>query len=184
MTWNRCLTLLCLIFFLWKMGRMLRPNSQSFMRIKWGHNHKAGSRVHGTDALCKHEFCQVWRNVTNVILSEYKLQSSAFQSRITGHLVQKHLSFVNNADSQASRQTSSNRICCWGRAWTLYSNAIPRWCWWPLRFENCRPRDSSPLFLHIMPHSENTFWKRQGICVQGSAWQAWWKPMAWIMNLL
>lgn len=61
---------------------MVRSLSESFMRIKWGKSSKAGSRVHGGDALCTQEFCQVWLNVTNVIISEYKLQSIALTSMV------------------------------------------------------------------------------------------------------
>ena len=65
--------------------------------------------------------------------------------------------------------------------WTLSFNGTPRWFCWTLKFENCSHRGSSCLFLHIVSQK---LWKRQGICVQHHAWQAWWEPVAWIMNLL
>lgn len=52
---------------------------------------KTGSRGQGANALGANKFDQVWWNVTDVIISESKLQHSASQTTITRNLVQKTL---------------------------------------------------------------------------------------------
>ena len=52
---------------------------------------KTGSRGQGAKALGARKLYQVWWNVTDVIISESKLQYSAPQTTITRNLVQKTL---------------------------------------------------------------------------------------------